>query len=94
MVLGSISSQARLMKTLSKRSSVGVLRLFDQVKLLSKRGISIRHRSLMQSLKASASCILKLELFFSWVYLIILKSPQSIHGVLEGGLMLLSSSKN
>lgn len=32
MVLGSNSSQVRLIKTLSNRSSVGVLRLLDQMK--------------------------------------------------------------
>ena len=72
-VPGSISSQARLMNTLSSRSRVGELRLLDQVKLLSRRGNSMRHRrgnstrhiSLMQSLNASASDIRKLGLFFS-----------------------------
>jgi hypothetical protein len=54
----------------------------------------MRHISLMQSLKASASAARKLELFFSWAYLIMLKSPLIIQGVLMGMEIDLSSSRN
>jgi hypothetical protein len=49
---GNIASQDRLMKARSNLSKVGVLRLLDQVKALSSNGRSIRHDSLMKSLKA------------------------------------------
>lgn len=65
MVLGRCSSQHKLMKTLSSLSKVGMVLLFDQVKFLSKRGSSIRHMSLIQSLKDLASANQKLLLFFS-----------------------------
>lgn len=63
--LGRLSSQERLMKTLSSHSKVGVVRLLDQVKFLSKSGSSIRFKSSMHWLKASASEKRKLALFFS-----------------------------
>lgn len=56
-VLGSNSSQVRLMK-------VGEVCLLDQENLLSSNGNSMRHMSLTQSLKASASVSRKLVLFF------------------------------
>lgn len=65
MVLGRCSSQHKLMKTLSSLSKVGMVLLFDQVKFLSKIGSSIRHMSLIQSLKDSTSANQKLLLFFS-----------------------------
>lgn len=53
--LGKAASQAMLMKTRSNFSKVGLLHLLDQVKALSSKGSSIKHSSLIRSLKAEAS---------------------------------------
>lgn len=65
MVFGRSSSQHKLMKALSSHSKVGLALLLDLVKFLSRRGSSMRHMSLIQSLKESASANRKLLLFFS-----------------------------
>jgi len=93
LVFGGVASQDKLMKARSSLSSVGIARLLDQVKLLSRRGSSIRQGSWITSLKASASEIWKLELFFSEAYRIMLKSPQTNQGVLVGGARLLNSAR-
>src|SRR4051812_38751676 len=84
---GKLSSQARLKKALSRRSRVGVWRLLDQVKVLSRSGSSISCRSEMAVLNISASDVWKLLLFFSQAKRIRLKSPIRSQGVESAGAM-------
>ena len=75
---GKRSFQAWLIKTLSRRTSVGLDRMFDQVNWRSLRGSSIRPRLLIVSLKSSASETEKLVLFLSAGLRVRLKPPAMI----------------